>query len=192
MLDFLCDKYPYILVGFFFFRAIKESKHERERKRFFINLLSCCVLSVLLKYVFSGERPSTGIPGNWKKTEDLLYSSEQNSKFKGNITITPKIHYEYLEMQPIKEIFVIPGLSEIKHKIFPRSGTPSSHSFLSGFLIYNNLSKKRRNLISFLLLVFLSYSRILFSYHFSYQVFLGVFLGILYGFLKSKIIFYYV
>lgn len=191
MLRFLCDKYPYLLVVFFFLRAATEPPGETKRKRFFLNLLSCCVLSLLLKCLFAGERPSIKIQDNWQPLESISLNRGRGKTSKRSLTITPGTPYEALRMQPVKEIFSPPSLSEIKEKLLPFSGTPSSHSFLSGFLMEELLSKKRAPFVRLSVLLFLSYSRILFSFHFPYQVILGVLLGALYGRVKRKIIFCY-
>lgn len=157
-----------------------QSKVLPARGAFFWRLLACCLLSVLLKYLFQGARPELAgcrAPPGWV----VLRQRRLDDRLTGwVITRTPPC--PFLAEQPTREIYQLPlSLANLKSRYGPTSGTPSSHSVLSGYLVKKSLSAPTRSLVLAGLSSLLGLSRIVYRCHYPYQVVLGAGCGFVFG-----------
>ncbi|EIJ89477.1 hypothetical protein NEPAR06_2357 [Nematocida parisii] len=185
MIDGLCSNFPYyLLIGSFthavVFNRSKRIKYLPSHNTFFCHYFICCIISVLIKCLFNGHRPvSSNIPQGWYKLLSLppVYGYAR--------TVVYKYTSNILRIQPTLDILNIPiGISSIKNRYF-KSGTPSSHSIISGYLI-STLYRYKYNKITVILPILIPISRVIHKHHYIYQVVLGVIIGYL-----LELIFYY-
>ncbi|KAI5167220.1 hypothetical protein NEIRO03_1749 [Nematocida sp. AWRm78] len=185
MIDGLCSNFPYyLLIGSFthaiVFNRGKHIKYLPSHNSFFFHYLTCCIISVLIKYPFNGNRPlHNNIPQGWYKLLSLppVYGYTR--------TVVYKYTSNILHIQPTLDILNIPiSISSIKNRYFS-SGTPSSHSIISGYLI-SILYRYKYNKIIVILPILIPISRVMYKHHYTYQVVMGLIMGYLW-----ELLFYY-
>ncbi|KAI5190683.1 hypothetical protein NEMIN01_1148 [Nematocida minor] len=182
MIDTLCCESPYYililsLVYAMIFNRSKSLKYIPSINSFFFRFACCCIISVLVKYPFNGPRPEKKeylMPEGWYK---ILNLSSVNGY--SRILITPERMNKRLRVQPTLELYNIPvSFSQIKNRYLPRTGTPSSHSVISGYLM-GKMVKMQYNPVLAALPMVIPIARVVYKHHYVYQVLLGLGIGYL-------------
>ncbi|OAG29591.1 hypothetical protein NEDG_00724 [Nematocida displodere] len=179
----LCNNSPYFLLSLTFGYGVV-ARRKRLLKvlpsidAFFWKLLACSIISVLSKYLFNGPRPECKtytIPEGWVKKGGLSSAGRFT-----RILIEPKAEHAFLKMQPLREVYSMPlSLFQLKSRYTPNTGTPSSHSVLSGYVFAKSLRARTLGGVGICFSLAVSLSRIFYRYHYFYQVAIGLGIGVL-------------
>lgn len=153
MIDTICSEFPYYVLILSFIHAMLFNRSNLvkcipARNSFFFRFAFCCLISILVKYPFNGPRPRTR-----KNRKALL-----QKKRKSGLLNLPVV------------------FSQLKNKYGPTTGTPSSHSVVSGYLIAKLFKLQYSTGISLFLLI-IPISRIIYKHHYTYQVLIGLSIG---------------
>ncbi|KAH9387161.1 uncharacterized protein NEMAJ01_2057 [Nematocida major] len=181
MIDTICSEFPYyvFIASFVYSMVFERSKRIKavpSGRSFFARFALCCVVSVLVKYPFNGDRPGVSgpaIPSRWKHSKTL-------SDLDGieRVVIEPKSHAGMLLEQPKRDVLHIPvSFSQLKNRLLPSTGTPSSHSVVSGYLTARMLESGCNPVLSLCPMI-VPVARVVYGHHYVYQVVLGVFVGV--------------
>lgn len=179
MINRISSESPYYILMLSLVHAMIYSRSRRIKylpsySSFFCKFLLCCVISVLVKYPFEGERPDRQdytLPLGWKK----ILSLSEVKGFKRALAVPSNSHSSLL-VQPVLEVYDIPTtLKQIKNRYFPRSGTPSSHSVIGGYL--SGRLVKIGYYKTGLLPLIIPIGRVLYRHHYTYQVIIGYAIG---------------
>lgn len=188
----ICEEFPYLALAYYYFRGCMEHNGSPSilprRSAYFYKLLLGCILTMQLKFLLNRPRPvdlgkPLGIPPGWKKKEDLPMLNRSR-----RILLVPTRALKQMQMQPEREVCFFPVFfSDLKNKYSRGSGTPSAHSFVAGCLVHKVFRDGSRGpgkkkvincrVITVILLLGVSASRVFSGDHFPYQVVLGTCLG---------------
>ncbi|KAI5189278.1 hypothetical protein NECID01_0473 [Nematocida sp. AWRm77] len=186
----ISENFPYALLAGSFVHALLFTRSARTKilpssRAFFWGVLSCCVFSVLLKYLFAGKRPAEAdrcraLPDGW--TVSKVFTTNTGTPA---VAIVHKKTFACLEDQPLREIYTLPvSFSNLKTRYGPSSGTPSSHSVLAGYLINKSISAGKHTALFLSIPVLVALSRVAYGFHYPYQVLLGMGFGFAFGYIQ--------
>ncbi|EHY66704.1 hypothetical protein NERG_00344 [Nematocida ausubeli] len=179
ILDVISSEAPYGILVLLFIHGMLFCRSKKypipSSTAFFWKYFGCCIMSVLAKYPFNGDRPAVvkeyTIPKGWAESAPIpsLFSMSGIKAFPTHVNTQ-------LKTQPSLDVFSIPqSLSQIKRRYLSNAGTPSSHSFVSGYLICKLWRTKYYALSAAVILI--PVGRVLYKHHYVYQVLIGMVIG---------------
>jgi len=191
MINAVCEYFPHLVVVGTFWHGVlycpsKRAKILPGNGSIFWKVLLCSVFSVLVKYLFSGERPKEkkhAVKRFWR--EYGAEGQEADEQMKTGRTCRKTLvcdHIPCLEMQPKRDLIDLPlSPKDLKRKYFPKSGTPSSHSVFSGYLLCVSHSLRKFRAAFRLANILVIFSRVHYGHHYAYQALMGGAIGYLFG-----------